>query len=144
MFDYKIRKAGDAEVSPFPAWLTDLFPAEFDQATLNEYLPGQGIGTHVDTHSAFGPEIIVLNLGSGIAFHIGDEVIWLEPRSLLSFSGRARYGVKHAIKERKRDLVDGRLAGRGRRISVTLRKVLEGGKCEWCDEHVEDRKLCDL
>lgn len=31
---------------------------EFDQLTVNEYLPGQGIKPHVDTHSAFEGPIV--------------------------------------------------------------------------------------
>ncbi|EZG76548.1 2OG-Fe(II) oxygenase family protein [Gregarina niphandrodes] len=37
-----------------------------DQLTINEYLPGQGIGFHVDTHSAFHNAIAVVSLGSGL------------------------------------------------------------------------------
>jgi len=33
---------------------------------VNEYLPGQGIAPHVDTHDAFGPTLLSLSLVSGI------------------------------------------------------------------------------
>lgn len=46
--------------------------------------------------------------------------IMLEPRSLLMMFGEARYDWKHGIPARKKD--DGRL--RGRRMSVTFRKVI--------------------
>lgn len=39
---------------------------EPDQLTCNQYLPGQGIPSHVDTHSAFGDEIISLSLGNNL------------------------------------------------------------------------------
>jgi hypothetical protein len=37
-----------------------------DQCTVNEYLPGQGIAPHVDTHAAFDDAILSLSMGSGI------------------------------------------------------------------------------
>lgn len=37
-----------------------------NQLTVNEYLPGQGIASHTDTTSCFGPVIYVVNMGSGI------------------------------------------------------------------------------
>lgn len=38
-----------------------------DQVTVNEYLPGMGIASHIDTHSAFEDGIAALSLGSGCA-----------------------------------------------------------------------------
>ena len=40
--------------------------AQPDQVTLNEYLPGQGISCHCDTHSPFGDVICSLSLCSGV------------------------------------------------------------------------------
>lgn len=39
-----------------------------DQLTINEYLPGDGIASHVDTHSAFDDLIVSISLGSGCSF----------------------------------------------------------------------------
>lgn len=63
----------------FPDWVVELLEkveytidssssaiSDFNQLTLNEYIPGSGIAPHVDRHSSFGPVILVVNLGSGI------------------------------------------------------------------------------
>ena len=49
---------------------TELWPFDYepDQVTVNEYLPGQGIAPHVDTHSAFEDGIASLSLGSSCVF----------------------------------------------------------------------------
>ena len=39
--------------------------------------------------------------------------------------GEARYEWKHAIAPRKRDVIDGMVIERGRRVSLTLRKVID-------------------
>ena len=49
--------------------------------------------------------------------------IYLQPRSLLVFSGAARYNWLHSIALRKVDKVDGLLKFRHRRVSLTFRKV---------------------
>jgi len=40
------------------------------QLTVNEYHPGQGIASHIDTKNCFGPMIFILNLGSGITMRL--------------------------------------------------------------------------
>lgn len=60
----------------------DCFP---DQVTVNEYLPGQGIASHVDTHEAFGPTLLSLSLVSGVVMdfrHCPDPVIRTEPSAI--------------------------------------------------------------
>lgn len=37
-----------------------------NQLTINDYQPGQGIASHIDTECCFGPVIFILSLGSGI------------------------------------------------------------------------------
>ena len=41
-------------------------PLPLSQLTVNEYEPGQGIASHIDTFNCFGPEIFIINMGSGI------------------------------------------------------------------------------
>lgn len=41
----------------------------FDQLTINDYLPGQGIPPHVDTHSPFQEIFASLSLKSGVTMH---------------------------------------------------------------------------
>ena len=113
----------------------------FQQLTVNQYLPGQGIAPHIDTESCIGPIIPVINLGSGItmAFEkrksndnddIGPRVknhVWLPRRSLLILSGESRYCYSHGIAPRNTDKVNGTLIPRQIRISLTFRQVLHPG-----------------
>ena len=48
----------------------------------------------------------------------------LAPQSLLVLNGEARYDWTHEIAARKNDLIDGQRRPRGRRISLTFRKVI--------------------
>jgi alkylated DNA repair protein alkB family protein 8 len=41
----------------------------FDQLTLNDYMPGQGIPPHVDTHSPFEEVFCSLSLKSGVTMN---------------------------------------------------------------------------
>ena len=98
----------------------------FDQVTANEYLPGQGIAPHVDTPGAFGPLICSLSLGAATVmdFKRGGAraaSVPLPRRSLLVMSGPARYDFAHSVPGRRRDLVDGELRERSRRVSLTFR-----------------------
>ena len=117
----------------------------FDQLTLNDYLPGQGIPPHVDTHSPFQEVFASLGLKSGVTMHFKTpenltKDLYLKPRSLIIFSGEVRYNWLHSIATRKIDKIesdlntDGMLKFRSRRVSLTLRKVNASGKaceCKW-------------
>ena len=63
--------------------------------------------------------------------------LYLEPRSLVVFSGEARYNWLHSIALRKVDKVEGKLKFRHRRISLTFRKIrTRPCRCSWpslCD-----------
>ena len=39
----------------------------FDQLTVNDYSPGDGIAPHFDVHSPFEETFVALSLGSGLA-----------------------------------------------------------------------------
>lgn len=115
----------------------------FDQCTVNDYMPGQGIPPHVDTHSPFEEVFAALSLKSGATMHFKDTNnnvidLYLRPNSLMVFSGEARFNWLHSIALRKVDKVDGLLKFRHRRVSLTFRKVRNRGPCEcpWS-------KLCD-
>jgi alkylated DNA repair dioxygenase AlkB len=41
----------------------------FDQLTVNDYMPGQGIPPHVDTHSPFEEIFVSLSLMSGVSMN---------------------------------------------------------------------------
>lgn len=131
-YDYKARAVtADSYLGSLSDWLipvTRKLPFKPDQAIVNEYLPGQGISSHVDCVPCFADTIASLSLGSGamMQFVNGQEKhdLYLKPRSLIILSGPARYEWTHAIPARKSDVVDGFKIERGRRISVTFRTVV--------------------
>ena len=98
-----------------------------NQLTVNEYRPGQGIGSHIDTSSAFGDGLISISLNSGTVMEFrrqgSDErkLVHLPPRSLCLMSGPARYEWEHIIVSRMTDTVDGKVVPRSLRVSLTLR-----------------------
>ena len=115
---------------------------DFDQLTINDYFPGQGIPPHVDTHSPFEECLVSLSLGSGAVMSFKNEKgqtkhIFLPQRSLAVFIAEARFAFYHSIASRKLDRVDGKLFFRRRRISLTYRKVkYTPCTCKWplfCD-----------
>jgi alkylated DNA repair dioxygenase AlkB len=139
-YDYKGRKVDPAlYLGPLPAWAQALalrlhqegwFAEVPDQLIVNEYQPGQGISKHVDCVPCFGPTVASLSLGSGCVMELargktGDRVaLFLEPRSLVVLRDEARFRWTHAVPARKTDRVNGRSLARGRRVSLTFRKVL--------------------
>lgn len=101
----------------------------FNQAIINEYKPGQGIGAHIDSRS-FGDCIASLSLGSHcvMRFTKGDEAVdvFLVPRSVAILTGEARNDWKHEIPRRSEDphpFRAGKTLKRSRRVSVTFRTV---------------------
>lgn len=118
------------------------FP-DLNQMTVNEYKEGSGIGSHVDTKTAFGDGLISISLNSGIVMEFrqtdDDEereksndsspplrkLVYLPRRSMLLMSGPARYSWEHMIVSRMTDTVDGKVIPRGQRVSLTLRTALE-------------------
>jgi alkylated DNA repair dioxygenase AlkB len=139
-YDYKTRKVHENfYLGPLPEWLNPLAERLYadghiadvpDQAIINEYEPGQGIARHVDCIPCFGDTIISLSLGSACMMVYTEiatrrEVpILLMPGSLVVMEGESRYEWMHAIPSRKSDVLNGQVIKRGRRISVTFRKVL--------------------
>lgn len=107
-----------------------IFKREPDQCIVNEYVPGQGIASHVDCEPCFGDTIASLTLGSGCIMRFtplqGGDVqdLYLPANSLLVMQGRSRYDWQHGIPPRKSDVVDGVKIPRGRRLSLTLRTVI--------------------
>ena len=121
------------------------FP-NLNQVTVNHYAPGEGIGSHVDTPSAFGDGLLSCSLNSGIVMEFrkveskdnhnnssGDQtksrrpvkrLVYLPPRSLLILTGPARYEWEHQIVTRRTDCVDTKILKRGVRVSLTFRTAL--------------------
>ncbi|TWF53319.1 alpha-ketoglutarate-dependent dioxygenase AlkB [Neorhizobium alkalisoli] len=145
-YDYKARTiAPDAYLGELPDWLA--FFAERlvagghcnslpDQAIANEYLPGQGISAHVDCVPCFDDTIVSVSLLSACEMIFrktdGAQVLSvpLLPRSAIVLKDAGRYDWTHEIPARKSDLVDGMKIARGRRISLTFRKVIRAADAE--------------
>ncbi|RHY17121.1 hypothetical protein DYB25_001588 [Aphanomyces astaci] len=137
VFNYKTQKCDAStpleDMPPFCRSLIDTMPPTFDgipdQITANEYLPGQGISAHIDTHSAFTGSIGTLSLGHASVMefrHPEDgrcETFLLEPRALYIMTGASRYQWTHCVHPRLFDVVDGAKVPRRRRVSITFRKV---------------------
>jgi alkylated DNA repair dioxygenase AlkB/SAM-dependent methyltransferase len=122
-----------------------VFP-DLNQMTLNHYKPGEGIGSHVDTCSAFGDGLISISLNSGIVMEFTKvattngadtdadadkaslarpkKLVYLPRRSLVLMSGPARFEWEHQIVTRRTDTHNGVVLPRGLRVSLTLRTAL--------------------
>jgi alkylated DNA repair dioxygenase AlkB len=143
VYDYRAKTVDPSSyLGPLPRWLEriatqlrrdGLIPVEPDQAIVNEYEPGQGIADHVDCTPCFGDVVISLSLGASVIMDLkqkeeGRHVpLWLEPRSLLVLRDEARYSWTHGIPGRQQDVWQGQTIPRGRRVSVTFRKVIVEG-----------------
>ena len=140
-YDYKARKVDrDMRIGELPEWLKRLshqlhkdryMPEVADQVIVNEYLPGQGISSHIDCEPCFEDTIVSLSLGSGCVMNFTNKFdktkkipVWLAPRSLVVLSGAARHDWLHGIVARKSDVWDGEKHERQRRVSLTFRKVI--------------------
>lgn len=138
-YDYGSRGVDGAPAPPLPAWAgtlarrlhqDDHFDRPPDQVIVNEYLPGQGIGAHVDRVPSFGPVVASVSLQSACVMefiHPEDKrrvPVRLEAGSLCVMTGPARFIGRRAIPTRKTDPGPNGRVSRGRRVSVTLRTVL--------------------
>jgi alkylated DNA repair dioxygenase AlkB len=98
----------------------------FDQMLVNEYLLGQGIAMHRD-YQTFDRTVVSLSLLTHCVMdfrHIASrrqEMLLLEPRSLLILTDEARYDWEHGIASRKKDVWQGIPVMRARRLSITFR-----------------------
>jgi hypothetical protein len=119
------------------------------QAILNLYAPGQGISPHVDLPARYGDGILGISLLSSTVMEFrsasapsrSDEsglpppthAVRLRPGDIYVLSGPARWEWLHGIPHREEDVVEDE-AGRpvrvrrGVRMSVTLRRMLEGAE----------------
>lgn len=86
-----------------PYWIDELchelyskyiFTAKPDQVIINEYMPGQGIDSHIDCIPCFAGTICSLSLAFGCIMDLTKgnikKPIYLKPRSLLVLQGDAR------------------------------------------------------
>ena len=137
-YDYKARQIDSSmRLGPLPEWAARLarrfvssgvLPEVPDQVIVNEYVGNQGISRHVDSESSFADGIAMISLLESweMVFREkkkrGRKVPQrLERRSAAIMTGDARYHWTHEIPKRMYE--PGRVK-RGRRISLTFRKVL--------------------
>ncbi len=137
-YDYQKRDLSREDfLGPMPAWARVLgerlveakfFATSPDQVIVNEYLPGQGIASHIDRESCFGEVVASLSLASATVmdFICGGERVGvpLPPRSLVALRGPARHVWRHGITARLTDRIDGQVLERARRVSLTFRTTL--------------------
>ena len=135
-YDYKARKVDSSMyLGPLPDWACDLgrrlveerlVPQPPDQVIVNEYVENQGIHRHADADS-FSDGIATISLLESweMVFREKDTKRKvgrvLHRRSVAVMTGDARYRWTHEIPKRKTE--PGRVK-RGRRISLTFRKVI--------------------
>jgi len=99
-----------------------------DQVIINEYVPGEGIKPHKD-RAYYENQICGVNLGSSCIMRFirgaNLEIVDVEVprRSIYVMQDDARKKWKHGIPPRKKDVVDGQVQHRERRVSITYRKV---------------------
>jgi hypothetical protein len=134
---YEARQDGNLSVKHFIALNTAAdnqrerllsAPELPDQAIVNEYQPGQGIGAHVDCETYFQNTIVTVSLGSSCEMDFlsleSREIpsTLLEPGSALVLRDIGRYQWMHRIMARTSD----HGIPRGRRVSLTYRNVILG------------------
>ena len=137
-YSYHHLKGGIYRLGDLPAWALDvaariqrdgLMPHLADQMIVNAYQAGAGISAHIDL-SAFDDAIVAISLGSTCVMQFAEkasgrgEELLVEPGSALVLSGDARSQWTHAIPARTSDLWHNRELVRGRRVSLTFRRML--------------------
>lgn len=138
-YDYKARAiTPDMHLGMLPDWLanvaqklcdeTGLFDRVPEQVIVNEYLPGQGIATHID-HPGFGPTVCMVSLLDDWEMDFSQN--WkdknpalLKQGSVVLLTGSARSDWQHGIAPRKSELMESGRRDRKRRLSMTFRTVL--------------------
>lgn len=121
-----------------------------DQMTVNDYKPGEGIANHIDIHSLFEDGFLVISLSSAYVMDFKltlapseqedgkitndmtthKKALLLPQRSLLILQGEARYRWSHGIASRRTDKVNGMLVRRGRRVSLSFRRLRHPPICD--------------
>ena len=137
-YDYKARQVDSSmRLGSLPEWAArlarrlvsnSLLSDLPDQVIVNEYVGNQGISRHVDSEPSFADGIAMISLLESweMVFREkkkrGRKVLQrLDRRSAAIMTGDARYRWTHEIPKRRFE--PGRVK-RGRRISLTFRKVL--------------------
>lgn len=138
-YDYTARQVDPSmHLGPLPEWANRIARRLFDegyvgelpdQVIVNEYEGNQGIAPHVDSKSSFADGVAMISLLETWEMWFrkfpGDKVVVkLERRGAAIMRGEARYAWKHEIPKRKTEPGPVRRIPRGRRVSLTFRKVI--------------------
>ena len=111
----------------------------FNQCTVNELLPGQGVEPHTDSYG-YGDLIATVTLGAGVTtiFRIKEEsdqerlesdsdqeeyIFYAQPNSVYYMEGDARWNATHEVLGATEDTDDGTIIPRGRQIVLVFRHV---------------------
>lgn len=105
---------------------------KLNQCIINRYLPGQGIGAHIDGKRGnrvdYGDTVVCFTFLSGRAMKFTREIstheVYTRPLSMYVMTGDARYEWTHEMVGRKSDIVGGRGIPRSECFSVTFRQVM--------------------
>ncbi|KNC54709.1 2OG-Fe(II) oxygenase family Oxidoreductase [Thecamonas trahens ATCC 50062] len=138
---------GGEAAPPAPALLLEVLAERFvadglvatppNQVLANKYMPGNGIGYHVDRIDLFGDVIIGVNLVVPTKFTLKSVAepeervsVVMAPGSVYVLSGEARFGWRHGITRKARLYKRFRrapelLPDEPWRVSLTFRDVLE-------------------
>ncbi len=145
-YDYKSKQVDPTmRVGPLPEWANSLaqrlfesghVPERPDQVIVNEYVQNQGIAPHIDSPSSFADGIAMISLLETWEMEFRNRganakvLRRLERRSAAVLTGEARYEWRHGLPHRKSEPANKpgngkpRRIPRGRRISLTFRKVI--------------------
>lgn len=152
LYDYRRRAVADwMRLGELPSWAVTIarrlvragvLPEMPDQVIVNEYRGNQGIAGHID-HPRFAESIAMISLLESweMVFRREDDrkdkrAFVLERRSAAIMTGEARYEWTHEIPKRKSEPAAATGGGRrgrtprGRRLSLTFRKVLPPDRVE--------------
>ena len=149
-YDYKSRQIDPSmHIGPLPNWANEIAHRLVDggyfehgppdQVIVNEYCGSQGIAAHIDSPASFTGVVAMVSLLESweMAFRKRRNktkvVQRLERRSATILEGDARYEWTHEIPKRKNEPGPVKPGNkkpsrvpRGRRISLTFRKVVDG------------------
>ena len=138
-YDYKARAiTPDMHIGELPDWLIDiaqrlyeetgLYDRVPEQVIVNEYLPGQGIATHID-HLGFGPTVCTISLLDDWEMDFSER--WqdkspalLQRGSCVLLTGPSRSTWQHGIAPRQTETSEDGRRKRQRRLSLTFRTVV--------------------
>jgi alkylated DNA repair dioxygenase AlkB len=139
-YNYKVRRIDySMRLGNLPDWIPPLsirlyeagyFKEIPDQVIVNEYEIGQGISPHIDCEPCFEDTVVSLSLNSTAVMEFTNDLtgekipVFLESRSIVVLQGESRYDWKHSIPARQKDVVNGIVFPRKRRVSLTFRKVI--------------------